>query len=219
MEKAASFVPSLAMVARAVTAAELPLTSALTNAPQLRDVQRRGFGQPDMTVNARAFIRPCFLKRGIHPHGHDIVAAIIQVISQVVIETFVTAGFPAQIKTINPDDGITEDSIEFEADFFAEIGIGNGERFAIPAHAVLREIPANRLVAVASGAPAVKRQFHRPIVRQVQGAPGPVVKIRGRRANSIAGLGEIIIVVERNGVEILARIGGVAESKAPSGVH
>jgi hypothetical protein len=67
-------------------------------------------------------------------------------------------------------------------------------------------------------AATVKRNFHRPIMRQVQRAPATVVEISRRRARAIAGLGEVgekIVAC----IEITGGIRGMAESESPTEIH
>ena len=119
---------------------------------------------------------------------------------------------------VDPNNRIAKSAVKLDADAPAEIGCGNEEGLAIPADGGVGEIPANGLVAVAVAAPAVKRQFHNPVVRQIERPPGTVVEIGRRRPVAIAGLGEIGEKTH-SGIEILLHIRRVAESEAPAGVH
>ena len=62
------------------------------------------------------------------------------------------------------------------------------KRAAIPADAVRRILRAQRLEAVAAVGSLVERQFHRPIVRQVDDAPVRVGEILRRRPGTGAGI-------------------------------
>ncbi len=119
---------------------------------------------------------------------------------------------------VDPDNRIAVNAIELDTDAPAEIGFGNEKGFAIPTDGGVGEISSNGLVTVAVAAPAVKRHFHSPVVREIEHPPGTVVEIGRRRAVAITGLGEIGEIT-RAGAEILLRIRRVAESKAPAGVH
>jgi len=55
------------------------------------DVQRAGFGQPNVAVDAGALVKPALELRGIHPHRHRVGAAEIGQVSDVVAEAGVTA--------------------------------------------------------------------------------------------------------------------------------
>src|SRR6185295_10359745 len=101
-----------------------------------------------MAVNSRAFVEPAFLQRRIHAHGDDIRATVVQIFAQVSGETAIAALLAAEIMTVDPDDGITEHTIELDADALAQIGDGNRERLAIPADAGLREVTADCLEAM-----------------------------------------------------------------------
>ena len=74
----------------------------------------------------------------------------------------------------------------------SDVGGGNGKCFAIPAHACGRKIFADGFVTVTTAALFAERNFHCPVVRQVELTPGAVVKIRRSRARTIARFGQIV---------------------------
>ena len=46
--------------------------------PVRRDGDRRGLVQPDVAVDARAFVKPALGFGRIHPHGNGVLAAVSQ---------------------------------------------------------------------------------------------------------------------------------------------
>ena len=129
----------------------LPHLGGYVRAP-LRHVQRRGFGQPDMPVDARPLIEPPLLHRGVHPDGNDIVAAVIEIVGQFVTETGVSAGLAAEVEAVDPHDRIAKHPVELDADAPAEVRSRDGEGLAVPADGTFGKVAANSLESVAGAA-------------------------------------------------------------------
>ena len=140
------------------------------------DVQGRERGEPHVSVDACPFIEPAFFHCGVDPHGDNVVAAVIEVIGNIIAETPVAALLGAEIEAVDPDDGIAEDAVELDEYALAQIRPRNGEAPAVPSHAVFRKRAAHRSVPVAEAAAFVKRKLDTPVMGEVQFPPAAVVE-------------------------------------------
>ena len=177
-------------------------------------MQRVGLGEPDMAIEARTLVPPALLRGGVHPHGDDIAAAVVQVVGEVHPEARVAAGLAPQVVPVDPDDAVAEDAVELQRDAPTLRRRRDGQLAPVPADAVLGERAADRLRAMGRAAALAERQFHRPVVRQVDAAPRPVVEVRRGGPVAEAGLGEE--EGPRAVVEVLGRVPGVAQREAPA---
>src|ERR1039458_2152759 len=92
-----AFVQQLS-VDRNVRTLSAPL-AAHKSAP-LRNVQRIGLRKPGMAVDARTLVIPPLIERGIHANGHDILAAVFDIIRYVEAERCVAAKVSPSIEEI-----------------------------------------------------------------------------------------------------------------------
>ena len=79
--------------------------------PMAIHVEWIGFDEPDVSVDAGAFIKPAFLAGGIHADGDDVVPAVIEKLTEVIAEAVVAAGFVAKVMSVDPDPGITVNAV------------------------------------------------------------------------------------------------------------
>ena len=187
---------------------------------QLRLFRFRTNSQPDMPIDARPFVEPSLLKSSIHAYGHDVVGAIIQILSDIVTRCGIAAFLAAQPEAVHPDVRVAEDAVEPERHGLAERFGRDGEMLAVPAHTGLGPLPAHRLIAVAVRGFGRVRQVHDPVVRQLDLLPGRVVKIHRIRAFVVDGrrFGEIVEIL-RAAPEVLLRRGRIAEGELPAVVE
>jgi hypothetical protein len=136
-----------------------------------RDMQRAGFGEPDVAVNAGPFVKPALELRGIHPHRHRVWAAAIGQVGDVVAETAVTAFVMAEKVAVEKNAAIAINAVELQHQPAAAVFSGKLKSAAIPGHAVGMVAGAERLEAVIGIGVGIERQFGQPVMRQVDGAP------------------------------------------------
>lgn len=177
-------------------------------------MQRARLRQPDVAVDARAFVPPALGRGRVDAHGDDVAAAVVQVVGDVDAEARVAARLAMQEVAVDPDDAVAEHAVELERDAPAACRRRERELAPVPADAVLRERAADRLRAVWRAAAFAERQFHRPVVRQIDAAPRAVLEVGRRRAVAVAGLAEE--EQSRAVIEVLRRVEGVAEREAPA---
>src|SRR5687767_190979 len=70
--------------------------------------------QPGMPVDTGTFVEPSFILCGIHPDHQNIVPVKIDIISNIISNTEVTALVVAEIKTIDPNMCIPEYAVELD---------------------------------------------------------------------------------------------------------
>ena len=153
----------------------------------LGDVEGRLFSEPDVAIYSCSFVKPALFHGDIDSHGDYILAAVVEVIGNIVLEAAVAGVFSADVETIYKKVGITVNAVEFDDDSAAEVGLRDGKLFAIPADAILGEIPSDGFIAVTMAAFAVERHLYRPVVGQVDDSPCAVVKIARRWTVAVTG--------------------------------
>ena len=115
---------------------------------------------------------------------------------------------------VHEEQNIAKSAVELKIDAAAGIARRNLELLAVPAHAGLGIAAAERLVSVRlQRFIADERQFHRPVVRQIQCAPLRVVESDLGKLE-IAGLGKVLLALAES--EIAGRVRAVPKHKLPS---
>src|SRR5664279_3965999 len=104
--------------------------------------------QPDMTVNARTFIVPSFILRGIYPHDQHIFFSETDIIADIIGNTTITAGIGAQVISIDPDLALAVNAVELNYKTLSRIGFCDLKMFSVPANTVLRVQWPDRFVTV-----------------------------------------------------------------------
>lgn len=194
----------------------------------LRQMQRVGLVQPQMAVDAGAFVEPAFAQRGIHAHGDEVGLAVVEHFAEIDLEAAIAAGVAPDDVAVAEHDAVAEHTVEHQADAPAQIACGNLQRAPIPAHAGFRKAGAQRLVAVRSGQVLFgdggrdrflpEGQGDRPVVRQIQQFPATVVEGELRGGGSVlARLGEAAL--EGAELEIARWVAGVTKMEAPTEVE
>ena len=177
------------------------------------DVQRIGLGQPDVPVDARAFVEPAFELRRVDAHRQHVLAAVVGKVGDVVGEAGVAAFVAADDVAVDPDEAVAEHAVELDAEPLARVGAGDVELLAIPADAGGGIVATDGFAACAPSAFCVEGQLDGPVVRQVELSPVKIDEFEGRPRRPAAGFGVGVAGAE---AEVLGRIGGVAELEAPA---
>ena len=159
--------------------------------PVRRDGHRRGLVQPDMPVDARTFVKPAFRFRRIHPHGNRVPAAVMRHVRNVLAERIVAALVMAHAPAVDPYRRVAEHPVEGQPDALSLVRLRQFKRPAIPRDAVGRILYAQGVKAMAAVGGPVERQFHRPIVRHIDGTPKGVVKSCRCRPRTGAGIFQV----------------------------
>ena len=176
--------------------------------------------QPYMPINAGAFVEPALLERSVHADGDKVLAAVIQILRDVIHLSGIAAGLVPQPETVHPDVGTAENAVEAKGEVKAFVGLVYGKGLAVPAHTPFGILPAHGLVAVAVAGFTLVRKIHHPVVRKGDASPllrpPGLVKLGAVRALVMDGgcLGEVVEIL-RSAAEVLPRIRSMAESKLP----
>jgi hypothetical protein len=88
-----------------------------------------------VAIYSRTFVKPALFHSDIDAHSHYVLAAVIEVIGDIVLEAAVAGVFGTDIETIYPKAGVTVNAVEFDNDSATKVGFGDGKLFAIPADA------------------------------------------------------------------------------------
>lgn len=153
------------------------------------DRHRRAADQPDMAVEAGAFVPPAFLGIGIDPHDdHVRLVAETRERRQIDIDAVIARPIVRGDAAIDPDRRVCGDAVEMELDRLAAIGRVEPQRAPVPADAA-RAIALRDVGGADEGLP------RRPVVRQPHFRPVRIVIGDRRRAKRIAGLDAQIGVV------------------------
>ena len=182
------------------------------------DVQRSGFCQPNVAINTGTLIKPTLFHCGVHPDRDDVSTTVIEIIGQIITEAGIAARLPTEIESVNKDDRIAIDAVKFDADAPAEIRGRNGEGLPIPTQAGFRKFSSDLLAAMARAPLRRKGNLHRPVVRQIELAPGGIIELLGSRTVPIARFCQIRKIAG-SVIEIAGRISRMTEGEAPAGVQ
>src|SRR5690606_15276798 len=92
---------------------------------------------------------PAFGHGRVDTNGDHVIAAVVEVLADVIARGQVSARLLADEEPVNEDARGAIDAIELERDAAAEVALGNRERPPVPPDACFREAATNLLVAVA----------------------------------------------------------------------
>jgi len=159
--------------------------------PVRRHGHRRGLIQPNMTVNPRAFVKPALAFRRVHAHGNRVLAAEMQQVRNVLAERIVTAFVMSHTPAVDPDGRVAKYAVESQPDTPSLVFPSQVKGAAIPTDAVGWILCAQRLESVTAVSIRVKRQFDRPVVRQIDGAPVRVGELLRSRTGTGAGIFQV----------------------------
>ena len=178
------------------------------------DVQRVALDEPGVAVDAGAFVPPAFLRVGVDPHGDRVhVVAVAQVGRDVDGAAVVARPVAVDDDAVDPHRAVRGDRVELQLDVAAAVGLGQLQVAPVPADAA-------RAVALRGVLVAVERAFDRPVVRQVEAAPGRVVEVGGRRAPGAVGLAVVVahaVALDRR--QSARRRGGTASPRRATGAR
>src|ERR1035441_2185706 len=124
-----------------------PHLRARESAPMCH-MYRAGLGEPDVSVDAGAFVKPAIAERSVDTHQQHIASAIIRMIADVVAERRVAAEILAQVMAVEDDDGIAVDPVKFGRRAAARVGSRQIKDAAVPADGRGRILTAQRVAAV-----------------------------------------------------------------------
>ncbi len=162
-----------------------------------------------MAVDAGALVIPALGARGVDADHERVPAAVVGVGGEIDLEAAEAADVAREAAAVEPDEGVAVDAVELHPQRAAAVGRGQVEAAAIPADRVagdaaeglralahLERLPgilradagAHVLVAVVAQGLRVEGQLDGPVVRQVELAPGAVVKIRLREGYGRGGV-------------------------------
>ncbi len=183
------------------------------------DVQGRGLRQPDVAVDARALVVPALLQRGVDAHRDDVVAAVVEVVADVVARAEVAARLVADEEAVHEDARVAVDAVELDRRSAAR---GRPRARRTSGDTSPRSVPGNRGptalkpwlgLALGSNGASTAQSWGR-----FEPAPAAVVEGRARGSVAEAGLGEVGEVA--GGVaEVPRPVGGVAEGEPPAVVE
>ena len=156
-----------------------------------RDGHRLGFIEPDVPVDARALVEPSLEPARVHARGNRVLFAKADEIRDVRPERIVAAFVMADEPAVDVNRRVAERAVELQPDALAAVRLRQVERPAIPADARRGKPGPDRLETVAHVPRRVERQLDRPVVRQVDRAPGGIIEIGARRPLIDAGFVEI----------------------------
>ena len=114
----------------------------------MRDVERTGFGQPHVAVDARALIKLALTLRRIDSNHEDIPSVVVNEICYVLAERSVPAHIPPQKMAVKDHHAVAEHALELDGQPLAEIALRDLESSPVPADAGGRVSPIQRLEAV-----------------------------------------------------------------------
>jgi hypothetical protein len=102
-------------------------------------------------------------------------------VRDVLAERIITALVMLLAPAVDPHRRVAEHAVERQPDALAFVFLRQIKRAAIPSNAVRRILHAECVKTVAAVGGPVKRQFHRPVVRHIDGAPKRIGKLFRRR--------------------------------------
>ena len=128
--------PSLATVVWAIILADSAYDLRGHKCAVLGDVQGRCFCEPDVAIYSRPFVKPSLFHSDVNAHGDYVIAAVIEVIGDIVLEAAVAGVFRADIEAVNPEARVAMNAVKFDDYPAAEVRFRDRKLFAIPADAV-----------------------------------------------------------------------------------
>ena len=173
-----------------------------------RDRDRRGLYQPDVAINASAFVEPPFGLCRIDANRDQVLFTKIRHIGNVVAEAGVTALVMADKPAVHENRAVAKHAIEFQPKPTVGIGLCKIERASVPTDAVLGKGGAERLESVRAVGLCVEGKFDGPVVGQLDLAPARVAVVHAGRTIARAGL-----------CQALANAPIIAEMEFPAKIH
>ncbi len=170
-----------------------------------------------MPINAGALVEPAIAEAGVHPHHQIILFAIPEKIAHVETKWSVAVIVAPDEVPVQKYQRAAERAVKLNRDSPSVVFLGNIERTPVPAHTRLRIPSSQRFVPMGLLFVIVhERQFHCPVVRQIERPPFRVVKfLRGEL--EFAALREISLSHAES--QIAQRIVGVSLKKLPAKVE
>jgi len=178
-----------------------------------------GLQQPDMAVDAGAFVEPAIGVGRVCTHHNHVPGAVVREIGDIVTEGRVAAHVAAQEVAVENHHRVAVHPVEFEPQAAPEVGGGQIEQLAVPADAGRRKRRPSGLeprVIRESSLDCSKGNSTAQSCGQVDGLPLAVVEVRARGGQHPAGLRKLAATAES---EVALRIAGVAEMKAPAEIE
>ncbi len=165
--------------------------------PVARDVGRVGDDEVDVAVDPAARVPAAAWELVADLDGDDVLRVAVGVrVLQVDREAGVAVRVAGDLLAVEEDDGVHVDAVELERDGLARVRAREREGLAVPAQAALE------VAGVAGRALRRRVELDAPVVRQVDGAPRPVV---------VAGIGGV-----RVGAGRVGHVVGVGEGELPA---
>lgn len=145
-----------------VPPAESADRTVLSHCPEVEGI---GFGEPDMPIDASAFIKPSVAETGIDAGHNIILCAVAQEIGDVELERRIAVIVAPDKATIYEDEDTAESPVEVDRDSATQIACRDLELAAIPAHTGFRVTTSERFESVRILNLVVdKWQFHGPVM-------------------------------------------------------
>ena len=138
-----------------------------------------GYVQPNVSVNSGAFIKPTFILCCIYSNYNYIIAFKIDIIRNIVRISNITTKICSDVKSVEPNFGISINSVKLKFETFIAFRFFNGEMFAIPTDTCFWISAANWFVTMTVHFNLLrfyKRKFDNPIVWNVDFLPSGIYK-------------------------------------------
>ena len=177
----------------------------------------RALHQPNITVDARAFVKPPFFQGGVGAYADKVLAAVVHVFGHVVHLGGVAARLAAHVEPIEPHAGVAENTIEPQADVLAKVGGRDIHLFPVPTHTGSWITVTHGLVTMRMTGQRVVAQGGHPVVGHIDVLPTAVVELHhiGTFVVDGVGLGQVVEVLGA-ATEIFHWVGGIAEGELPT---
>ena len=101
----------------------------------VRDMQRVRLGQPDVAIDARAFIEPAFAQRRIDAQQQHVPPAVVYEVGDIEAKRRVAAHVAAHEVAVENDDRVAKDAVELDRDAAAKVARRHIENTAVPSDA------------------------------------------------------------------------------------
>ena len=181
-----------------------------------RHIHLRSLVEPYVAVYSRSLVEPSFLDARIGADADEILAAVVQILRNIVCLSRIAALLMAEIKAVDPDLRVAENAVELQPDMLSIVLCRHIEGLPVPAHAGLRILESDGLVTVAVTRFPRKRQVHDPVMRQIDPFPSARIELRRIRPLIVDGsrLGEICEIL-RTALEIPLMRRSITERELP----
>jgi len=104
----------------------------------LAEVNEIGLGEPDVAIDACAFVEPAVAEGGIDAKDNGVLLAEVEKVGEVEAEGCVAVVIATNEAAVDEDENASEGAVELDDDALALIGGGDVEEAAIPADGGLR---------------------------------------------------------------------------------